>query len=284
MIPPEKSFCRKKAQVLKWFCGYNLLFSVGVLLKKNKGGKFIDTAKCETHPIKREVEVFDATQESFEIATSQPAPLLILSHPPHSGQVVFRKLNSSAAVIEEMTGVRIVRVVQKLCAGLDCPLQFCDEVISLDRTTMSTYSSARLSFVTPRHLRTATCQCEGNVTPAGARARSRVKDCDARLVSFCSPGDRCPELNNVCETSPCPEGMECVADIRDSVYSCVCPEAKAGKCSGKCSAGIKLSAVVRSQSTACHMFLIPIKTFRSVLRRHSCHTFHGSSIVPASCN
>lgn len=62
-----------------------------------------------------------------------------------------------------MTGVRIVRVVQKLCAGLDCPLRFCDEVISLDKTAMSTHSTARLSFVTPRHLRTATCQCEGRL-------------------------------------------------------------------------------------------------------------------------
>lgn len=60
-----------------------------------------------------------------------------------------------------MTGVRIVRVVQKLCAGLDCPLRFCNEVISLDKTAMSTYSTARLSFVTPRHQRTATCHCEG---------------------------------------------------------------------------------------------------------------------------
>ncbi|XP_019958668.2 protocadherin Fat 1a isoform X1 [Paralichthys olivaceus] len=124
--------------------------------------------------------------------------------PYQSQEVVFRKLNSSAAVIEEMTGVRILRVVQKLCAGLDCPLRFCDEVVSLDKTTMSTYSTARLSFVTPRHQRTATCQCDGG---------------------------RCPVLNNLCENNPCPEGMECVADPRATVYSCVCPEGKKGKCS-----------------------------------------------------
>lgn len=40
-------------------------------------------------------------------------------------------------------------------------------------------------------------------------------------------------LNNMCENNPCPEGMECVADPRDSVYSCMCPEGKKGKCSGK---------------------------------------------------
>uniref|UniRef100_A0A3P8RFC4 FAT atypical cadherin 1a n=1 Tax=Astatotilapia calliptera TaxID=8154 RepID=A0A3P8RFC4_ASTCA len=115
-----------------------------------------------------------------------------------------QELNSSAAVIEEMTGIRIVRVAQKLCAGLDCPLHFCDEVISLDKNAMSTYSTARLSFVTPRYQRTATCQCEGG---------------------------RCPVLNNLCENNPCPEGMECVADPRDTEYSCVCPEGKKSKCS-----------------------------------------------------
>uniref|UniRef100_A0A672IDN9 FAT atypical cadherin 1a n=1 Tax=Salarias fasciatus TaxID=181472 RepID=A0A672IDN9_SALFA len=124
-----------------------------------------------------------------------------------------QELNSSAAVIEEMTGVRIVRVVQKLCAGLDCPLHFCDEAVSLVKNSMSSYSTARLSFVTPRHQRTATCQCEGTVA----------------LHTHTSY--LCPVLNNLCESSPCPEGMDCVADPRDSVYSCVCPEGKKGKCS-----------------------------------------------------
>uniref|UniRef100_A0A667WIL8 FAT atypical cadherin 1a n=1 Tax=Myripristis murdjan TaxID=586833 RepID=A0A667WIL8_9TELE len=115
-----------------------------------------------------------------------------------------QELNSSVAVIDEMTGVRIVRVVKKLCAGMDCPLRFCDEVVSLDKAAMSTYSTARLSFVTPRHVRTATCQCEGG---------------------------KCPMLNKLCENNPCPEGMECVADLKDAVYKCVCPEGTKGKCS-----------------------------------------------------
>lgn len=72
-----------------------------------------------------------------------------------------------------MTGVRIVRVVQKLCAGLQCPLPFCDELITLDKSSMSTHSTARLSFVTPRHLRTATCQCEGTPVPWGPQRLPR---------------------------------------------------------------------------------------------------------------
>ncbi|XP_048119302.1 protocadherin Fat 1a isoform X8 [Alosa alosa] len=82
-------------------------------------------------------------------------------------EVVFRKLNASVAVIEEMTGVRIVRVVKKLCAGLpsDCPPRFCQETVTLESAAMATYSTARLSFVTPRHLRQATCLCEGGKCP-----------------------------------------------------------------------------------------------------------------------
>ncbi|XP_041951959.1 protocadherin Fat 1a isoform X7 [Alosa sapidissima] len=82
-------------------------------------------------------------------------------------EVVFRKLNASVAVIEEMTGVRIVRVVKKLCAGLpsDCPPRFCQETVTLESAAMATYSTARLSFVTPRHQRQATCLCEGGKCP-----------------------------------------------------------------------------------------------------------------------
>ncbi|XP_057698824.1 protocadherin Fat 1a isoform X1 [Corythoichthys intestinalis] len=125
--------------------------------------------------------------------------------PYQSQEVVFRKLNSSASVMEEMTGVRIVRVFQKLCAGMDCPLRFCDEEVTLDRAAMSTYSTARLSFVTPRHRRVATCQCRGG---------------------------ECPALNNACDNSPCPEGLDCVADERvDAKYTCVCPQGHKNKCS-----------------------------------------------------
>ncbi|XP_077575888.1 protocadherin Fat 1a [Stigmatopora nigra] len=122
---------------------------------------------------------------------------------PH--EVVFRKLNSSASAMEEMTGVRILRVFQKLCAGADCPLRFCDEEVWLDGAAVSTYSTARLSFVAPRHLRRATCQCRGA---------------------------ECPALNNVCDASPCPEGTHCQADERsDAKYTCVCPQGHKNKCS-----------------------------------------------------
>ena len=39
--------------------------------------------------------------------------------------------------------------------------------------------------------------------------------------------------NKLCDTSPCPEGMECVADQTEASYSCVCPQGKTGQCTGK---------------------------------------------------
>uniref|UniRef100_A0A672QZY5 Protocadherin Fat 1-like n=1 Tax=Sinocyclocheilus grahami TaxID=75366 RepID=A0A672QZY5_SINGR len=119
-------------------------------------------------------------------------------------EVVYRKLNASVGVIEEMTGVRIVRVVKKLCAGLDCPLSYCQETVSLETGAVSAYSTARISFVTPRHMRTSKCLCEGA---------------------------ECPVLSKLCEGSPCPDGLECVEDPTQSKFKCICPEGKQEECS-----------------------------------------------------
>uniref|UniRef100_A0A673FNF8 FAT atypical cadherin 1a n=1 Tax=Sinocyclocheilus rhinocerous TaxID=307959 RepID=A0A673FNF8_9TELE len=120
-------------------------------------------------------------------------------------EVVYRKLNASVGVIEEMTGVRIVRVVKKLCAGLDCPLSYCQETVSLETGAVSAYSTARISFVTPRHMRTSKCLCEGA---------------------------ECPVLSKLCEGSPCPDGLECVEDPTQTKFKCICPEGKQEECSG----------------------------------------------------
>ncbi|XP_064191064.1 protocadherin Fat 1a isoform X3 [Anguilla rostrata] len=128
--------------------------------------------------------------------------------PYQTHELLFRKLNASAAVVEVMTGLRIVRVVRKLCAGLDCPLHFCQESVALETGSLATYSTARLSFVTPRHQRTAVCLCKDG---------------------------KCPALHRPCEGDPCPEGTECVADPKEPKYACVCPDGK------RCSEGPSLT-------------------------------------------
>lgn len=76
-----------------------------------------------------------------------------------STRQLLQKINSSVSDVEEIIGVRILEVFRKLCAGLDCPWKFCDEKVSVDESVMSTHSTARLSFVTPRHRRMAVCLC-----------------------------------------------------------------------------------------------------------------------------
>ncbi|KAM9622277.1 protocadherin Fat 1 [Trichechus inunguis] len=124
-----------------------------------------------------------------------------------STKILLHKINSSVTDIEEIIGVRILDVFHKLCAGLDCPWKFCDEKVSVDEKVMSTHSTARLSFVTPRHRRTAVCLCKEG---------------------------KCPVVHHGCEDSPCPEGSECVSDPSEK-YTCVCPGGRFAQCPGSSS-------------------------------------------------
>ncbi|XP_025063474.1 protocadherin Fat 1 isoform X5 [Alligator sinensis] len=121
----------------------------------------------------------------------------------HQIKSLLHKINSSVADLEEILGVRILEVFHKLCAGLDCPLKFCEEKVTVDENVMSTHSTARLSFVTPRHHRAAVCLCQDG---------------------------RCPLANSMCEGNPCPEGSECVPDPTEGKYTCVCHGSNPGQC------------------------------------------------------
>ncbi|TSN95695.1 Protocadherin Fat 1 [Bagarius yarrelli] len=123
--------------------------------------------------------------------------------PEQAQEMVVRKLNASAGTIEDITGVRIVRVGKKLCPRLDCPARHCQETVTLETGAMATYSTARLSFVTPRHTRTADCLCHGA---------------------------ECSELSKLCEGNPCPAGTECVEDPTHTTFSCICSDEKHGQC------------------------------------------------------
>ncbi|XP_069056290.1 protocadherin Fat 1 isoform X2 [Pleurodeles waltl] len=121
----------------------------------------------------------------------------------HLPRSLIHKINSSTADIEDMLGVKILKVFYKLCADLDCPLKYCDEKVVVDESAMSTHSTARLSFVTPRHQRTSMCLCRGG---------------------------KCPLVTSVCERNPCPEGSECIPEANDAKYSCICQGGKLGHC------------------------------------------------------
>ncbi|XP_043545771.1 protocadherin Fat 1a isoform X3 [Chiloscyllium plagiosum] len=136
----------------------------------------------------------------------------------HMPEVLFHKLNASVLGIEEMMGVRILKVIHKLCAGLDCPLKYCEEKITIDTNAMSTYSTARLSFVTPRYHRTPTCLCEGS---------------------------KCHTVHKLCEGNDCSSDTECVPDAKEEKYNCLCQNAKNGQCSGGASLSFNGNSYVK---------------------------------------
>uniref|UniRef100_A0A5F7ZKI0 FAT atypical cadherin 1 n=1 Tax=Macaca mulatta TaxID=9544 RepID=A0A5F7ZKI0_MACMU len=159
-----------------------------------------------------------------------------------STKQLLHKINSSVTDIEDIIGVRILDVFQKLCAGLDCPWKFCDEKVSVDESVMSTHSTARLSFVTPRHHRAAVCLCKEG---------------------------RCPAVHHGCEDHPCPEGSECVSDPREEKHTCVCPGGRFAQCPGSSSMTLTGNSYVKYRLTENENKLEMKLTMR--LRTYSMH-------------
>ncbi|KAM4709804.1 protocadherin Fat 1 [Discoglossus pictus] len=160
-------------------------------LKNTLGGRKIDVQIVSLQPSD------PPTNLDVLLAVEKPGNVLF------APKVLIQKINSSVADIEDISGVKILDIFHKLCINMDCPKRFCDEKISVDENAMSTHSTARLSFVTPRHLRKSVCLCKGG---------------------------KCPTLISLCEGNPCPEGTECIVDAKEGQYSCVCPGDQHGQC------------------------------------------------------
>ncbi|XP_075466227.1 protocadherin Fat 1 isoform X4 [Ascaphus truei] len=160
-------------------------------LKNILGGRKIDVQIVSLQPAD------PSTNLDVLLAVEKPGNALFVP------KLLIQKINSSVAEIEDFSGVKILAVFHKLCADLECPPRFCEEKISVDENVMSTHSTARLSFVTPRHHRKSVCLCKGG---------------------------KCPILNSMCEGNPCPEGTECIVDPKEGKHSCVCARDKHGQC------------------------------------------------------
>lgn len=76
-------------------------------------------------------------------------------------EAVVQKLNSSREGIRKMTGLNLVRVLNSRCLSPECRGGTCKWVDLLNQTSMATYSTAIVSYVTPRHHVMAECLCTG---------------------------------------------------------------------------------------------------------------------------
>uniref|UniRef100_A0A671THD5 FAT atypical cadherin 3a n=1 Tax=Sparus aurata TaxID=8175 RepID=A0A671THD5_SPAAU len=114
-----------------------------------------------------------------------------------------QKLSASRRQLEEV--LRVSAILDKNCSGLECRGAQCEQSIILDSHNLATYSSPRVSFVSPRFHRTSRCTCTGD----------------------------CTVLSEQCEGNPCPADMQCVSiEATRGTYACQCPPGKLGECAG----------------------------------------------------
>lgn len=71
-----------------------------------------------------------------------------------------QKLSASRRRLEEV--LRVSAILDKNCSGLDCRGAQCEQSITLDSHNLATYSTPRVSFVSPRFHRMSRCTCTGN--------------------------------------------------------------------------------------------------------------------------
>uniref|UniRef100_A0A663MK89 FAT atypical cadherin 2 n=1 Tax=Athene cunicularia TaxID=194338 RepID=A0A663MK89_ATHCN len=107
-------------------------------------------------------------------ATSDGVDLLLAVGEPHGSlyepRVLANKLTVSAGEMDQLVGLRMKKAIHVPCHGSDCAHRVCKETIQLDPGMMSTYSTARLSVLTPRHSLEQICSCNGTAVRFGGHS------------------------------------------------------------------------------------------------------------------
>uniref|UniRef100_A0A8C2T5B4 FAT atypical cadherin 2 n=1 Tax=Coturnix japonica TaxID=93934 RepID=A0A8C2T5B4_COTJA len=107
-------------------------------------------------------------------ATSDGVDLLLAVGEPHGSlyepRVLANKITISAGEMDQLVGLRMKKAIHVPCHGSDCAHRVCKETIQLDPGMMSTYSTARLSVLTPRHSLEQICSCNGTAVRFGGHS------------------------------------------------------------------------------------------------------------------
>ena len=114
----------------------------------------------------------DIKRANIHLASLQPAEAMagvdvLLVFEGHSG--TFSKLQELASIIthsakemEHSVGIQMRSAMAVVpCQGPTCQGQICQETVHLDPRVGPTYSTARLSILTPRHRLERNCSCNG---------------------------------------------------------------------------------------------------------------------------
>ncbi|KAM6224231.1 protocadherin Fat 2 [Rhynchocyon petersi] len=114
----------------------------------------------------------DIKRANIHLASLQPAEamtgvdvLLVFEGHPRTSytlQELASIITRSAKEIEHSVGIQMRSVMPVVpCQGTSCQGQICQEIVHLDPKVGPTYSTARLSILTPRHHLKKNCSCNG---------------------------------------------------------------------------------------------------------------------------
>ncbi|XP_040296233.1 protocadherin Fat 2 [Bufo bufo] len=76
-----------------------------------------------------------------------------------SPQILSEKIHAARHELDQSVGLHIDNIFYLPCHGAQCKSRTCHEVIKLDQSVLSTYSTARLSVITPQYSLQQVCIC-----------------------------------------------------------------------------------------------------------------------------
>ncbi|KAM5172175.1 protocadherin Fat 2 [Mantella aurantiaca] len=74
-------------------------------------------------------------------------------------QALAEKISGMKRELDQSMGLHIEKIFHLPCHGLQCKNRTCQEMIELDPSVLSSYSTARLSVITPQHSLRQVCTC-----------------------------------------------------------------------------------------------------------------------------
>uniref|UniRef100_A0A3B4ZIB6 Protocadherin Fat 3-like n=1 Tax=Stegastes partitus TaxID=144197 RepID=A0A3B4ZIB6_9TELE len=167
------------------------------------------------------------------MGTSDVDLLLAMERPETSGSGRvggFYSPQELSAKLEEAAGRGQIRgvlagavVVSSACSGeLECGDRVCEIILVMEGGSPVTYSTERVSLVSPRFSRTETCTC---------------------------PGGTCPTPVELCEGQSCPADMQCVRSGPTAPSVCQCQPERLDECAGQTSLSFSGNSYIKYRVT-----------------------------------
>lgn len=115
--------------------------------------------------------ILETRRQNVHMASLQPSDtsdgvdlLLAIEESHHllnKPSFLASRISQSIAEMDQRLGLQMRKVTYVPCRGADCTQRACKETIQLEPSMVFTYSTARLSVLTPRHSMEQICACNG---------------------------------------------------------------------------------------------------------------------------